>query len=425
MNLFGKRVLVVGLGKSGAASAGFLLKKRAIVFITDKRSRTSLKPFLKSLPKKIKVETGGHLFFEKSFDLIVTSPGVPYDMPPLVTARKKGIPVWNELELAWRHVKPFKTIAVSGTNGKTTTTALIGHILKKAGKPTVIGGNIGVPLSALAEQVTEKTFLVLEVSSYQLEAQETFHPHVGLVLNVTPDHLARHKTMANYARMKGRLFMNCTRQDAAILNKEDPWCRKIGRGCKAKVIWFPQPKILSLAKHIQLPGEHNLQNAMAAVLAAKAAGIKESDLKKGLKTFPGVPHRIQFIREVRGVRYINDSKGTNVDSTLVALKAATRPTLLILGGEHKGSPYTPLIPLIRKKVFEILTIGEAAPIVAKDLKGPVPIISCGDMKGAVRYASQNAQKGMDVLLSPACASFDQYKNFEERGRHFEKLVREL
>jgi UDP-N-acetylmuramoylalanine--D-glutamate ligase len=242
---------------------------------------------------------------------------------------------------------------------------------------------------------------------------------------VTPDHLARHKTMANYARMKGRIFRHSTSQDVAVLNKEDKWCRMIGRGTNAKKSWFPNSTIIKLARHIKLPGEHNLQNAMAAALAAQAVGIQDSCIRKALQTFPGVPHRLELIRERRGVRYINDSKGTNVDSTFVALKAATRPTILILGGEHKGSPYTPLIPLIRKKVKEVLTIGEAAPIIARDLGGTVKITPCGNLARAIIRASQLAGQGEDVLLSPACASFDQYKNFEERGRHFARLVRAL
>jgi len=422
MNLAGQRVLVVGLGKSGSAAANFLRVRGAQVSITDKRPRGQLKPFLKQLPSKIQVEAGSHHLLKKPFDLIVTSPGVHYDLPELIKNRRKGIPVWPELELAWRFVRPFKTVAVTGTNGKTTTTALLGHIFRKAGKPTVVGGNIGVPLSSLVKKITSKTILVLEVSSYQLEAQGSFHPDVGIVLNVTPDHLARHRTMSNYARMKGRLFKNCTAKDFAVLNRQDLWCRKIGRATKARKIWFPNPKILKLAQDISLPGEHNLQNAMAAASAARVLKIRESVIRKALRTFPGVPHRLQFVRELRGVRYINDSKGTNVDSTLVALKAAARPTILILGGEHKGSPYTPLLPIIKRKVKEVITIGEAAPIVARDLKGAVPITPCGNMEKAVRRACQIAQRGDDVLLSPACASFDQFKNFEERGHHFEKLV---
>ncbi|MCB4756020.1 MAG: UDP-N-acetylmuramoyl-L-alanine--D-glutamate ligase [Elusimicrobia bacterium] len=425
MNLEGKNVLVVGLGISGAAAARLLLKKKAHVFITDQKSRKELGEHLRKIPSRAHIETGSHTLLKKKFDLIVVSPGVPWRSPFLEKARGRGIPVWPELELAWRMVKPRRTVAITGTNGKTTTTALIGEILKKAGRLVVVGGNIGTPLSALVSKVTAKTDLVLEVSSYQLEGHQSFHPEVGAVLNVTPDHLARHRTMAGYAAAKRRLFLHATRSDVAILNRNDKWCRWIGRKSKARKIWFPTPSLLRVAASIRLPGRHNLENAMAAVAAVKALGLKESDIKKGLASFKGVKHRIQFIAKKKGVSYYNDSKGTNVDSTLVALKALPKPILLILGGEHKGSPYTPLIPLIKEKVRVLLTIGEAAPIIARDLRNAVPLISCRTLDRAVKTAGSGAQAGDVVLLSPACASFDQYRNYEERGDHFISLVRRL
>jgi UDP-N-acetylmuramoylalanine--D-glutamate ligase len=405
MDLKGRTVLVVGLGVSGRAAVGLLKKKGARVVTVDEKNG----------PRK----------FPSNVDLIVTSPGVPWDHPELKKARARGVPVWGELELGWRFVRPKNTIAVTGTNGKTTTTALIGWLLKKSRRPVVVGGNIGAPLSGLTQRINAKTFLVLEVSSYQLESQDSFHPNVGMILNVTPDHLKRHKTMARYAAAKARVFKNMTRHDVAVLNGKDAWCRRVSKSVRAKKVFFPSTKLMNLARSIKLPGRHNLENAMAASAAALAVGLTEKEIKAGLSSFKGVKHRIQPVRTWRGVHFINDSKATNVDSTLVALEACRRPLYLILGGEHKGTPYTPLKTLIKKKVKEILTIGEAASIVAKDLKGAAPIVSCKTMRGAVAYAAANAKPHDTVLLSPACASFDQYKNYEQRGDDFIGLVSRL
>ncbi len=405
MNLKGKRVLVVGYGLSGRAAEKLLKKKGAKVLIVDEKNG----------PKK----------FPMDVDLMVTSPGVPWDHAQLKKARAKKIPVWGELELGSRFVSPRKTIAITGTNGKTTTTALVGWLLKQARRPVVIGGNIGAPLTGLTHRINKKTVLVLEASSYQLEAQDSFHPNVALVLNLTPDHLKRHKTMAGYAAAKARIFRNMTKSDAAILNGSDKWCRGMGKKLRARKIFFPNPMLERLAVHIKLPGRHNLENAMAASAAALAVGLSPSEIKKGLATFKGVKHRIQHVRTWNGVEFINDSKATNVDSTLVALQASRGPLYLILGGEHKGTPYTPLRALVKKKVKQILTIGEAAPIVAKDLKGAAPVVSCKTMNGAVQYAAKHARKNDQVLLSPACASFDQYRNYEQRGDHFIDLVSRL
>lgn len=399
-------MLVVGLGVSGRAAVALLKKKGANVVTVDEKSG----------PRKFPLD---------NVDLIVTSPGVPWDHPELKKARVRGLPIWGELELGWRFARPSKTVAITGTNGKTTTTALIGWLLKKNRRPVVVGGNIGAPLSGLVDKMGPKTNLVLEVSSYQLESHQTFHPNVGLVLNITPDHLARHKTMAGYAQAKGKIFQHMRNSDVAVLNGQDSWCRKLGRPLKIKKVFFPNPKLKRLAKAVRLPGRHNLENAMAASAAALALGLSEHEIKRGLSTFQGVKHRIQLIRILRGVQYINDSKATNVDSTSVALEACTKPIHLILGGEHKGSPYTPLKALIKKKVREILTVGEAHPKILKDLKGVVPIVSCKTMGRAVKTAAASARAGDTVLLSPACASFDQYRNYEHRGDHFISLVSRL
>lgn len=420
-----KKVLVIGLGKSGIAAAKLLLKNGAQVFLTEEKKSALIASSIKKLPKKIKVEVGSHKFFSKDFDLIVVSPGVPWDHPFLVRSRDKGIPVWPELELGWRFVKAKKTIAITGTNGKTTTTALIAHLIKSAGKPVVVGGNIGTPLCDLVPEINSKTYLVLEVSSYQLEAQQTFAPDVSVVLNLTPDHLARHKTMNNYMRAKRRIFINMTEAGTAVYNKKDSWCVKMVKGIKAKKVSFPSSSLKKIASNIQLPGQHNLENAMASVAATLAVDIDKKSIEKGLKIFKGVPHRIEFVRELNGVQYFNDSKATNVDSTLVALKSFKSPVILILGGEHKGSSYKPLLPLIRKKVKEILTIGEAAPIIEQELKTGSSMTWVENLKNAVAKAQQLAKRGDVVLLSPACASFDQFNNFEHRGQHFIELVKML
>jgi UDP-N-acetylmuramoylalanine--D-glutamate ligase len=413
------------LGKSGVAAAKLLKKNGAHVWVTESRPKKDVKESLSQLPKNVGVECGKHTFFKKNVDLIVTSPGVPWDLAPLQQARKKGIPVWPELELGWRFASPYKTVAITGTNGKTTTTSLIGHILHKAKHRVLVGGNIGTPLCDLVGRLTPRTFLVLEVSSYQLEGHETFHPNVGVVLNVTPDHLARHKTIAAYARAKGRLFQNMTSTDTAVFNRDDRWCRTIVSKTKSKKVGFPSPSLRTVASAIQLPGEHNMQNAMAAVAATLALGISRKSIRRGLTTFNGVRHRIQRVADIQGVLYVNDSKATNVDSTLVALKSFSRPIILILGGEHKGSSYKPLIPWVKKNVRDILTIGEAHPLIKKDLASVVPLTFCRTMDYAVEAAARLSSKGDVVLLSPACASFDQYNNYEERGEHFIRLVKRL
>jgi len=425
MDLKGKTALVVGLAKSGVAAARLLRKLGATVLVTDKSASARSSPMRKLLPRGTEMEAGAETFFDRAIDLIVVSPGVPWNHPRLTAARRHGIPVWPELELGWRNVKPAKTVAVTGTNGKTTTTALIGHLLKSAGKSVLLGGNIGTPLSALAGRVKESTCLVLEVSSYQLEGHETFHPDVALFLNLTPDHLARHGTMAGYAKAKARIFENQGRGDTAVLNAADPWCRRVARGVRGKKVLFPSATLERLAGAIRLPGRHNLENAMAASAAAMALGISERAISRGLATFKGVAHRIQTVATKHGVTFVNDSKSTNVDSTSVALKSFEQPLWLILGGQHKGAPYTPLAGLVRRHVREILTIGEAAPLIRRDLGKAVTVSPHRTLDRAVKAAAAKASPGDIVLLSPACASFDQFRNFEHRGDEFVRFVRRL
>lgn len=438
-----RRALVIGLGKSGAAAARLLERLGARVSVTESRSRESLGEALRGLPSAITVEAGSHHLLGKRWDLVVPSPGVSASTwEPL---RARGALVWGELELAYRALSlagrwPRWSAAVTGTNGKTTTTALLGAIFEAAGRPTVVAGNIGTPLSDCVDRVTADTALALEVSSYQLETASAFRPTVGALLNVTPDHLGRHGTLDNYARTKFKLFQEQRGDETAVLNARDALCRALRGLAPAGVAWFgdrlPGPGLRWSASGLvgfggrwalpaHLPGRHNGENAAAAVACARALGVPGAAVRQALSAFRGVAHRLEFIRERRGVRFINDSKATNVDSTRVALEAFPGRLRLILGGQDKGAPYTPLAGLVRRKVKEILLIGEAAPKIEKDLAGAAAFFRAGDMAGAVRRAAETATAGDIVLLSPACASFDQFENFEHRGRVFRALAEAL
>jgi len=441
-----KRALVVGLGKSGLAAAGLLLKLGARVSLSDKRPRASLAEELRQLPPDLPLETGSHSWLsKKKFDFAVVGPGIPWELPELRAARRRGLPVWNEMGLALDLVQPRRIAAITGTNGKTTTTALLTEMMKYDGDPCVTAGNIGTPLASVVNRVHSQTTLILEVSSYQLEGLRNFNPLVGCLLNITPDHLQRHKTMDRYADIKFSLFRHQGPEDWAVLNADDPRCRRLAGLCAGRVLWLSSrrelpgqayanrehlvldnatpPVKLPLPRH--LLGPHNIFNALAAAGAAAALGARPSAIARALLQFRGVDHRCQVVGKIRGVLYVNDSKSTNVDSTLVALEAFEHPLFLILGGQHKGSPYTPLAPLLRGRVKKIFLIGEAAPLIRKDLGGTVPMEPAGDLENAVRRARDSARPGDVVLLSPACASFDQFRNFEHRGEVFKELVHSL
>ena len=447
MELHDKRVLVVGLGKSGVASALFLQARGARVTVSDTKSGDELRneiPML--LDHGITVETGGH--GERTFrgqDLIVVSPGVPVDAPPLVQARAMGGTVIGEVELAAQFL-PVPIVAITGSNGKTTTTALTGEIIAAGGFQTLVGGNIGTPAISLAERAKPDSVIVLEVSSFQLETIETFRPKVAVVLNVTPDHLDRHRTFEVYVDAKARIFENQHSQDFSLLNADDPTCAAMAARTKAQVFWFSRQKevrqgtwvhegniffrdgaqqreIMQVAE-IPLKGAHNLENVLAAVCAGALMGSAPKKIRQAVRDFKAVEHRLEFVATIRGVDYYNDSKATNVDATIKALESFPANIHLILGGKDKGSDYTVLNDLLRQRVKRVYTIGAAAAKIESQLKG-VEVVHAETLENALRRANAVAQEGDVVLLAPACASFDQFKNYEQRGQVFKEIVQAL
>ena len=446
-DLAGKKVLVVGLARTGVAVSLFSAGYGALVTATDEKPEAALADAPEKLRAAgVQLVLGGHdpaVFLDP--DLIVLSPGVPANLAALEKARAKGIPVWSEIELAWRFLRG-KLVAVTGSNGKTTTTSLVAHILKTAQIPTLVGGNIGTPLLALVESSSDSSVTVAEVSSFQLETIESFRPEIGVLLNLTPDHLDRHASFEEYAAAKLRLFENQLERDAAILNADDP---EVTRRMPARphVYWFSRQKrvaagaflqndqiifrhegeetTLARRDEISLPGDHNLENILAACAAAYLAGAAPAAIAAGVKTFQGVEHRLEFVAEIAGVRYYNDSKATNVDAAAKALAAFPGPLLVILGGKDKGSPYTPLRDLLAARARRAILIGAAAEKIAADLAGAVPLDQARTLDRAVEVAAFHARPGDTVLLAPACSSFDQFENYEQRGRVFKQLVAAL
>ena len=394
----------------------------------------------------VALELGGHRQeLIQDADLIIPSPGVPADAPLLQIARAKGVIIWSEVELASRFLKG-RLIGITGSNGKTTTTSLIEHILKTAGCSTILAGNIGTPLISGVERTGEKTITVAELSSFQLELIEKFRPNISVFLNLTPDHLDRHQTLKSYGAAKARIFENQTEADSAVLNADDPGTTPYAP-TKPQVYWFSrkqrvaqgafvkendllfrregiEEKVLNLAD-IPLPGAHNVENVLAAVAATRLAGVEAAAIAKGVRSFAGVEHRLEFVAEVGGVRFYNDSKATNVDATRKALDAFPGRILIILGGKDKGGDYTVLQTPLREKAILALLIGAAAAKIEKQIAGSVAIEQAGTIERAVETAAHAARPGDIVLLAPACASFDQFQNYEHRGRVFKELVHQL
>jgi UDP-N-acetylmuramoylalanine--D-glutamate ligase len=447
IDLAGKRLLVVGLARTGLVASLFASGYGATVTATDEKPESELRETagrLRNAGVRLELATHNTAAFTQQ-DLIVISPGVPAKLPQLELARSRGIPVWSEIELAWRFLRG-KLVAITGSNGKTTTTALIAHILTSASIPTLMGGNIGTPLLSLVETSTDSTVTVAEVSSFQLETIESFRPDIGVLLNLTPDHLDRHASFEEYAAAKMRMFDNQIERDVAVLNADDPEVAK-RMPARSQVYWFSRQKRVAqgafvregqiffrhhgsefvLARRDQIPlrGEHNIENVLAASCAAYLAGADPAAIAAGVKSFRAVEHRLELVGEIGGVSFYNDSKATNVDAALKAIEAFPGSLFVILGGKDKGSPYTPLREPLRTRAKMALLIGAAADKIAADLADAVPCIHAETLERAIQLAVEGAQPGDTVLLAPACSSFDQFENYEQRGRAFKEFVARL
>lgn len=435
------KTLILGAAKSGVAAANFLAAREPSVILADKNPDPAL-PYAVD-DRVVRAFGRDDAALLDGVSSIVLSPGVPRTIPLLLEAAARGIPVIGEIELAYRHLKGT-VIAITGSNGKSTTTALIGEILKVAGRQPIVAGNIGEPLIAALDEARARIY-VLELSSFQLESVETFHANVALLLNITPDHMDRYPNFDAYAAAKYRIFRNQESGDTAIVNASER--RAAPRDSQARVwrfsgtasvddgAWFDGTDLVMRhggderripRSSLRLEGLANVENALAAWLAARAVGVDDLDVQIAFGTFASLPHRMVLVRELDGVRWINDSKGTNVDATLKALEGFDQSSVvLILGGKDKSGEFEKMRDLVRAKARTVLTIGAAASRIAEALGDATTIVPTGDMQHAVEWARAHAQPGDAVLLSPACASFDQYRNFEHRGEHFEELVRGL
>ena len=450
MNVAGKRVIVCGMARSGIAAAKLLLSRGAMVTISDLKKEADFGGALDELRVKnciFALGEGPQAYIAEQ-DMMVISPGIPYAKDFVQQAIAQGVEVIGELELGARMMQGAMC-AITGTNGKTTTTTLVGELIRAAGYTTHVVGNIGYPITAAAGVSADADMTVAEVSSYQCETISEFHPHVGAVLNITEDHLARHGTMDVYVEMKRRIFARQTEEDYAVFNYDDVTCRSMAEGLRARILWFSRREEVSCgaflrdgmimlnlgggeqaicrADEVFIPGPHNLENALAAVAIAGAMGIPASGMARVLKTFAGVEHRIETVRTLRGVTWINDSKGTNVDSTLKAIDTMTRPTVLILGGSDKKTSFDPLAQRIAAApaIEHCVLIGDTAEQIraSLDRAGYTAYTMAGyDFDACLAGCAALAKEGGCVLLSPACASFDMFKDYEDRGRVFKEKV---
>jgi UDP-N-acetylmuramoylalanine--D-glutamate ligase len=455
MNVAGKKILVMGAARSGIACAKFLVARGATVALNDAQ------PFEKWSAEALGLKSNGVGILPgevpgwllDNLDLVVISPGVPTKAIPLRYAERAGAEVIGEVELASRYLKG-RIVAITGTNGKTTTTTLIGEILKDAGVPTLVGGNIGTPLISLVEKSRDDGWTVVEVSSFQLETIEEFHPTVALVLNVTPNHMDRYESFTDYAAAKHRIFMNQGPGDVAILNADDEIVSSWAGGLQAHVAKFSverqldeglflrgreivsrtatRERVLLTSNEMKLRGRHNVENVLAALAAGLACGAAPESMRETIRRFEPVEHRLEFVSEIEGVKFYNDSKATSVDATLKALEAfadedqeETGKIVLILGGRGKKASYAPLASLIQKRARRLVLIGEDADTIANELGQFAPNERARDMNEAVTLCFQASQPGDVVLLAPACASFDMFESFEHRGKVFKDEVSSL
>lgn len=452
MNFEGKKVLVCGMARSGVSAAQCLYELGARVTISDSKVEEKLAEALQPLEgmdiRRCLGDQAQPADLE-SYDLAVTSPGIPMQAPILRAVQAAGVPLIGELELG-AQVSRAPLYAVTGTNGKTTTTTLIGEIFRNLGKTTYVVGNIGYPFTACALQCGEEDVAVAEVSSFQLETISTFHPHIAVMCNITEDHLNRHGTMEEYIRVKERIFENMGQGDYAVLNLDDPIVRGMAERIPCAPAFFSRRQevetgaylegeevVFSLNGHkkrvlradeIRIPGEHNLENALAATALTMLAGVPAPVVRHTLKTFPGVEHRIETVRTVEGVTYINDSKGTNVDASIRAVRAMKVPTVLLAGGYDKHTDFLPLArEVLASKIHTVVVLGDTAEQIERALRavGFESILHAKTFEEAVLLARSCAREGENVLLSPACASFDMFQDYEERGRVFKEIVSRL
>jgi len=451
MEVTGRKVLVIGAARSGIASARFLMARGAVVALHDQ------KPIEKWSDEALKLKEIGvglvpgevPTWLLDQLELVVVSPGVPATIIPIRYAERAGAEVIGEVELASRYLKG-RIVAITGSNGKTTTTSLIGELLRNGGLKVQVGGNIGRPLISMVEQSTDNGWTVVELSSFQLETIKSFHPEIATVLNVTPNHMDRYETFNDYAGAKHRIFMNQTANDTAILNADDPIVASWRSGLKARVLSFSVKSELSKGiflrgntlilrldnteqalldvTEMKLRGTHNAENVAAALAAGIACGLDIDSMREAVKAFNPVEHRLEFVGEIQKIKFYNDSKATSVDATLKALEAfASDPgkVVLILGGRGKKAPYAPLAELVRSKVRSLILVGEDAETIASELGSLAPVERAGDMKDAVNRSFVAAKPGDTVLLAPACASFDMFDSFEHRGKVFKTEVSDL
>ena len=447
--LAGRTVSVVGLARSGVAAARLVARLGGRVLASDSAPPGALSPEARALEREgVALFPGGHppAAFAGA-ELVVVSPGVPLELPALAAVRARGVAVVGELELAWR-VMECDVIAITGTNGKTTTTALTGEILRGQARPVLVGGNIGTPLSQAALDFAADGLVVAETSSFQLESTERFHPRVAAILNLTPDHLDRHVTLERYVDAKARIFTNQTAADCAVLNADDPAVAALAPRTRARVVWFSRTRALERGvfveggwvvarldgrpepvcplAEIRLRGQHNVENVLAAAACALWTGMAAGAIRAGIAQFQGVAHRIERVGDDRGVGYYNDSKGTNVASTIKALESFPEPVVLIAGGVGKGQDFGPLTGAARGRVRHAIVIGVDRDKLRPALQAAGAVVEDAvSLEAAVRAAAAAARPGDVVLLSPACASFDMFQNFEHRGEMFKAAVRAL
>ncbi|MBU1044874.1 MAG: UDP-N-acetylmuramoyl-L-alanine--D-glutamate ligase [Candidatus Omnitrophica bacterium] len=451
-NIKNKKIVIVGLSRSGYAAAILALKQKAIVYVSENSDNKTLREKAKILIKKNAfVELGGHNSeFFKDADFFITSPGVKNNALPIVWAKQNKIKIYSEIEFAsW--FCPAPIIAITGSNGKTTVTTLLGKVLKQAGKKVVVCGNIGNPFSGEFLKFKKADFIVLEVSSFQLEYIQWLKPKLSIILNITQNHFDHHHDMADYAQAKARILLNQDKTDYTVLNAQDNLLRKIAKKTNAKVLFFSRNKkipqladqdincyldkekfIIRIGKNskfafalndLKIKGEHNQENVMAVSLAAKALGINNQAIAAVLSRFKGLEHRCEKVASIKGICFVNDSKSTTVDATDKALSVfLDKSVILICGGRDKGSNFSVLEKKIKQKVFCVIAIGEAKPILISAFSPYTQVITADSLKQAVQIAFKQAKSGQSVLLSPMCASFDMFDNFEHRGQVFKQIV---